>query len=136
MYCRCGREEIFARGVCSACYRIEQIDRKEFGGLRKEVLERDGYACRVCGEPSSGKGSLVVHRRSPEKCSLPSMISLCPACHTKALKTQVVLHPMPELLLELWREMHPRGHEQMFLEFTETVPPAVAVPLFDLAQTA
>lgn len=136
MYCRCGSDEIVARGVCAACYRLQQIDRQQFGGLRNEVLERDGHACRVCGEPSRGKGSLIVHRRSPEKCSLPSMISLCPACHTKAQKTQVVLQPMPALLLELWRELHPRGHEQMFLDFSVNLAPAVPVPLFEMARSA
>lgn len=136
MYCRCGSEEIFARGVCSACYRLQQIDRHQFGGLRSEVFERDGHACRGCGTPSLGKGSLVVHRRERGKFVLRSMVSLCPACHTRVHKTQVVLDRMPPLLLQLWRELHPHGHEQTFLDFETSLPPAVAVSLFDLAQTA
>ena len=37
---------------------------------------------------------------------------------------------MPALLLELWREQHPRGHEQMQLDFTMKKPAAKLVPLF------
>jgi hypothetical protein len=29
---------------------------------------------------------------------------------------------MPKLLLELWREQHPKGHEQVQLDFTSRSP--------------
>jgi len=45
------------------------------------------------------------------------MISLCPGCHAKVYRTKAVFSQMPPLLLELWREQHPEGHEQMVLEF-------------------
>lgn len=34
------------------------------------------------------------------------MISLCPACHARIHRIQAVLSEMPDLLLELWRELH------------------------------
>jgi hypothetical protein len=37
---------------------------------------------------------------------------------------------MPPLLLELWREQHPEGHEQTTLNFRTRWPAAEAVPLF------
>ena len=42
----------------------------------------------------------------------------------------VVLLEMPPLLLELWREQHPAGHEQIRLDFQVRVSPAKAVRLF------
>ncbi len=33
------------------------------------------------------------------------------------------------LLLELWREQHPRGYEQPDLDFGAQLPPAVPIPL-------
>ena len=34
------------------------------------------------------------------------------------------------LLLVLWREQHPEGHEQVMIDFTTKVKPALPVPLF------
>jgi hypothetical protein len=52
------------------------------------------------------------------------MISLCPGCHAKVGRTKVVLSQMPPLLLELWREQHPLGHEQTALDFNANFPAA------------
>ena len=46
------------------------------------------------------------------------MLSLCPGCHAKVHRTQAALAAMPPLLLELWREQHPKGQEQVQLDFT------------------
>jgi hypothetical protein len=51
------------------------------------------------------------------------MISLCPGCHAKVHRTIAVLSAMPPLLLELWREQHPDGHEQVMLAFIDSVRP-------------
>ncbi len=40
--------------------------------------------------------------------------------------------PMPALLVELWREQHPHGHEQTFLNFAPVPKPLARVPLFPL----
>jgi hypothetical protein len=49
-------------------------------------------------------------------------------------RTKAVLSHMPPLLLELWREQHPRGHEQTVLNFSQPPKAAARVPLFPLQQ--
>ncbi len=51
-------------------------------------------------------------------------------CHAKIHRTKAVLSLMPPLLLELWREQHPKGHEQAQLNFTSKKPASKAVKLF------
>ena len=58
------------------------------------------------------------------------MLSLCPACHAKVHRTKAALSAMRPLLLELWREQHPKGHEQVQLDFTPKEPMAIPVRLF------
>jgi hypothetical protein len=53
----------------------------------------------------------------------------CPGCHVKVERTKMVLAEMTPLLLELWREQHPEGHEQIMLAFNASGPAAQAVPL-------
>jgi len=57
------------------------------------------------------------------------MISLCPRCHAKVHRTKAVLSQMPPLLLELWREQHPHGHEQTAIDFGAKLPTQAAIPL-------
>ena len=42
LYCRCGNEKILALGLCATCYTLKRQDAEYFGGLREQVLERDG----------------------------------------------------------------------------------------------
>lgn len=84
--CPCGNEKILALGLCATCYTLKRQDAEYFGGLREQVLERDGYACRVCGDPDPG-----VHHREPGKSVLHLMIALCAGCHAKVHRTRVVL---------------------------------------------
>ena len=130
MYCSCGRSRLRARGLCAVCYVLQQQDQQYFGGLREAVLERDGHRCRVCDASGRDKRSITVHHHVPGKSLLPLMISLCPACHNKVHRTKAVLSAMPPLLLELWREQHPTGHEQTALDFRTKRPAERAVPLF------
>ncbi len=129
MHCRCGRERVLANGMCATCYTLHRQDDMHFGGLREAVLQRDGYCCRGCGASGRDKRSITVHHRVPGKSLLHLMISLCPACHARVHRTKAVLFEMPPLLLQLWREQHPRGHEQTILNFKERQSLAVAVPL-------
>ncbi len=130
LYCGCGNPKILALGLCSTCYALKRQDEEYFGGLREAVLERDGYRCRVCDASGRDKRSITVHHREPGKSILSLMISLCPGCHARVHRTMAVLTEMPSLLLTLWREQHPRGHEQTALDFTVRRALPVAVPLF------
>ena len=131
MLCRCGNAKILAHGLCATCYTLKRQDAEYFGGLRERVLERDGYRCRVCDVSGRDKRSIIVHHRVPGKSVLHLMISLCPGCHAKVHRTIAVLSAMPPLLLELWREQHPEGHEQTMLDFSVKKPTATKVRLFE-----
>jgi len=45
-------------------------------------------------------------------------------------RTKCVLSEMPPLLLQLWREQHPAGHEQVMIDFSIWEKPAEPVALF------
>ena len=122
--------KVLALGLCATCYTLKRQDEEHFGGLREAVLERDGYRCRVCDASGRDKRSIIVHHRVPGKSILRLMISLCPACHARLHRTKTVLSTMPPLLLTLWREQHPDGHEQKNLDFRVKTKRAEAVPLF------
>jgi 5-methylcytosine-specific restriction endonuclease McrA len=130
MLCPCGNPKILAHGRCATCYTLKRQDDEYFGGLREAVLDRDGYRCRVCDAPGRDKRSIIVHHRVPGKSVLSLMISLCPGCHAKVHRTKAVMSEMSPLLLILWREQHPEGHEQTTLNFRTRGPAAEAVPLF------
>jgi hypothetical protein len=68
---------------------------------------------------------------SPGRSVLNLMISLCPGCHAKVHRTRAVLTAMPPLLLKIWREQHPKEHEQTILNFSDKRTPAKHVHLFD-----
>jgi hypothetical protein len=123
MLCRCGNGKILALGLCSTCYTLKRQDEEHFGGLREQVLERDGYRCRGCGAPGRTKRSITVHHRVPGVSKLELMISLCPGCHAKVERTKMVLSEMNPLLLMLWRERHPQGQEQVMLAFASRETP-------------
>ncbi len=130
LHCRCGRGKVLALGMCATCYALKRQDEEYFGGLREQVLKRDGYCCRVCGALGRGKRLIVVHHRVPGVSRLHLMISLCPACHAIVSRTRVVRRHMSAFLLELWREQHPDGHEQTILSFEDAGMVALPVPLF------
>jgi 5-methylcytosine-specific restriction endonuclease McrA len=129
MLCRCGNATILALGLCSTCYTLKRQDEEYFGGLREQVLERDGYRCRGCGAPGRTKRSITVHHRVPGVSKLELMISLCPGCHAKVERTKMVLSEMNPLLLKLWRERHRKGQEQVMLNFTPRDNPADSAKL-------
>ena len=131
LHCPCGHRKILALGLCSTCYTLKRQDEEHFGGLREAVLERDGKRCRVCDASGRDKRSIIVHHRVPGKSVLNLMISLCPGCHAKVHRTRTVRSAMPPLLLKLWREQHPKAHEQTTLNFKVQGPAATIVPLFE-----
>ena len=40
--CPCGNDKVLALGLCATCYTLKRQDEAYFGGLREQVLERDG----------------------------------------------------------------------------------------------
>ena len=76
------------------------------------------------------KRSIIVHHRKPGRSVLNLLLSFYPGCHDKVHRTKAVLSGMPPLLLELWREQRPKGHEQVQLDFALNKPAAKLVPLF------
>jgi len=131
MYCPCGNAKVLAVGLCATCYTLKRQDEEHFGGLREAVLERDGYRCRVCDASGRDKRSIIVHHRVPGRSVLRLMLSLCPGCHAKVHRTKAVVAEMPPLLLVLWREQHPYGHEQTTLCFKTLTPQAKSLSLFE-----
>ena len=55
------------------------------------------------------------------------MITLCLPCPAKVSRTRY-LRQAPPLLRVLWREQHPKGHEQTALNLLEKNPAAKLVP--------
>lgn len=60
------------------------------------------------------------------------MISLSQPVTRRFHRTRVIIRLMPPLLLELWRELHPKAHEQTALNFSPVRLLAEAVPCLDL----
>ena len=118
---------MLALGLCGTCYTLRRQDKPHFGGLREEVLRRDGYRCRVCDGLSPG-----VHHRVRGISKLHLMISLCAGCHAKVHRTKGMLTTaeVSPLLLVLWREQHPEGHEQGSFDFKVAQDVAVSRCLF------
>ena len=96
--------------MCLPCYRARWNSLRRFGGHREEVLARDGYRCRVCGQDED----VVVHHRAPVQ-DAALMITLCPACHAMVHRTLVFSRWVPDLLLALWVEFHRDRPEQLQL---------------------
>jgi hypothetical protein len=107
--CSCGAGLIAKAGLCLVCYRRDWHSKKYFGGFRDEVLERDGYRCRVCS-----RGTRIVHHR--RQLQDPHwMITLCASCHATVHRSQSIRHWLPEALVVLWVEQHPGRPEQLQL---------------------
>jgi 5-methylcytosine-specific restriction endonuclease McrA len=95
----CGSEELCSAGLCRSCYDAAYHSESYFGGLKEDVLERDGHGCRVCGDPTD-----IVHHRKPGLNEWDWLIAICARCHA-------VVHRLQQLdrLIELWREQHPES---------------------------
>ena len=81
-----------------------------FGGGRERVLARDHHLCRVCRAPDP----LVVHHRRPSH-RPSSLITLCRACHARLHRLGTIDRWVPDLLVQLWAEQHPRSPRQLQL---------------------
>jgi hypothetical protein len=72
-------------------------------------------------------GMMNNHPQALRKYSVATLITEKVAHFWKAYPGHFSKAPkqMPPLLLELWREQHPEGHEQTALEFRSAGPPVV-----------
>jgi len=124
MFCfGCGSTGLCARGLCRACYNGYYRSQLYFSGFREEVLDRDGWRCRVCSLPTN-----VVHHRRPGKNHPRYLISLCPAHHAVVTRLLLLDHALPQLLFLLWREQHPAAPEQLLLPRPEKPTNAEGFP--------
>jgi hypothetical protein len=103
-------------GLCLPCYRATVHSRSRFNGFRDEVLLRDGGACRSCGASFTGR-RLHVHHSTPGLHDPSRLITLCAACHARVHKLASLRVWLPEALVQLWAEQHPRVPLQLQLPF-------------------
>jgi len=64
--------------------------RRNFGGLKSAVLERDNHSCQVCGITSEenykkSKKGLCVHHKDKNRAnnSMDNLTTLCNRCHSR-----------------------------------------------------
>ena len=118
MHCPCGNAKVLALGAVFHLLYAEAAARRTFwwiAGDSPGVTAIDAASAMLSGRD---KRSIVVHDRVPGRSVLRLMVCLCPGCHAKVHRTRAALSAMPPLLLQLWREQHPNGHEQVQLDFS------------------
>jgi hypothetical protein len=121
--------QILANGLCGTCHNLKRQDWEYFGGLREAVLDRDGYRCRV---------RQILWWQTHDGGASSRAWPIGPSAHDHAVSglprqgspDRAVLTILPPFLVELLREQHPKGHEQVTLNFSIASPTAIAVPLF------
>ena len=121
LLCVCGRRPVELKGLgcCGLCYYRQYHSWRWFGGLREVVLKRDRFSCRACG----ARRRLVVHHRD-ERNAKSLLITLCIRCHVRLHRSRRLRYWVPEVLLGLWRELHPGGPLQLQLPLTVTNNPS------------
>jgi hypothetical protein len=114
LFCRCGRRsvELGRKGCCRLCYGRHYRSLRFFGFLREVILKRDRFRCRAC----SARVRLVVHHRSGVN-QRRRLITLCIGCHSRVHRYRALRSWVPEVLLKLWRERHPREPVQLQIPF-------------------
>src|SRR5215831_16633997 len=111
--CPCGKRiALKALGCCRSCYDRRHHSLRFFGGLRERVLERDRFRCRGCGKRSA----LVVHHRSRHN-RANLLVTLCVRCHIRIHRSSGWRYWFSEMLVRLWRELHPNAPMQLQLSF-------------------
>jgi len=103
LFCPCGALPPLTAGLCNSCYWNWRHSLRFFGGVRDDVLERDGRRCRACGSEEW----VGVHHRQPGQHSPSLLIALCATCHAQVHRLLSLWKWIPESLAELWAEQHP-----------------------------
>lgn len=89
------------------------------------------YREKSSGAPADRPELLrMIGDLQPGEVVVAERITLCAAHHTQVGRLQVADKKMSHLLLELWHEQHPQGHEQVAMDFKDHQRRAEAVPLF------
>ena len=111
--CPCGKRIVLkSPRLCRSCYDRRHHSLRLFGGLRERVLERDRFRCRGCGKRSA----LVVHHRDRyNRANL--LVTLCIRCHLRIHHSSRTRYWFLEMLMRLWRELHPNDPLQLQLSF-------------------
>jgi hypothetical protein len=78
------------------------------------VLERDRFCCRGCGKRSA----LVVHHRDRLN-RVNLLVTLCIRCHLRIHRSSGLRYWFSEMLVRLWRELHPNDPVQLQLTFRD-----------------
>src|SRR5438309_8584721 len=113
LLCPCGKRiALKALGCCRSCYDRRHHSLRFFGGLRERVLERDRFRCRGCGQRSA----LVVHHRDRHN-RANMLITLCIRCHIRIHHSSGLRYSLSQMLVRLWRELHPKTPMQLQLTF-------------------
>jgi hypothetical protein len=111
--CPCGsRIALKTLGCCRSCYDRRYHSLRFFGGLRERVLARDRFRCRACGKRSA----LVVHHRDRRN-RTNLLVTLCIRCHVRIHRSPGLKYWLSEILVRLWRELHPNAPVQLQLSF-------------------
>src|SRR5713226_2926753 len=111
--CPCGKRiALKTLGCCRSCYDRRHHSLRFFGGLRERVLERDRFRCRGCGKRSA----LVVHHRDRHN-RANLLVTLCIRCHIRIHHSSGWRYWLSEMLVRLWRELHPNDPVQLQLSF-------------------
>src|SRR6516164_7049679 len=114
--CPCGKQIVLkALGCCRSCYDRRHHSVRFFGGLRERVLKRDRFRCRGCGRRSA----LVVHHRDQNNC-VKLLVTLCIRCHIRIHRSSGWRYWFSEMLMRLWRELHPNAPMQLQLTLGNT----------------
>lgn len=114
--CQCGKRiALKTPGCCRSCYDRRHHSLRFFGGLREQVLERDGFRCRGCGQRS---GLVVHHRDQHNRANM--LVTLCTRCHIRIHHSSGLSYWLSQMLVRLWRELHPKTPMQLHLTFRNT----------------
>lgn len=83
---------------------LEKLKDPRWQKKRLEIMERDRWACQLCGDEES---TLMIHhfyyeKSNPWDCENKSLITLCESCHQKEHEERGELE---KILLKICREI-------------------------------
>jgi len=111
--CPCGKRiALKTLGCCRSCYDRRHHSLRFFGGLRERVLERDRFRCRGCGKRRRWWSIIATGCNRADL-----LVTLCIRCHMRIHHSSGWRYWFSEMLVRLWRELHPNDPVQLQLSF-------------------